>query len=77
MLTKGITWLILIAFAVAAPVAYFVMNEWLSGFAYRTELSLWLFLAAGLAAFLIAGLTVSYQVIKAALADPVDSLRYE
>jgi putative ABC transport system permease protein len=58
-------------------VAYFVMNKWLQNYAYRIGLGIWIFVAAGLMVFAIALLTVSYQAVKAALTDPVDSLRYE
>ena len=61
----------------AWPVAYLVMDRWLDTFAYRIELGVFTFLAAGLAALLIAGLTVSYNALKAARLNPVDSLRYE
>ena len=69
--------LVLIAFVLAAPVAYLVMTGWLEAFAYRIEIRGGEFLIAGLAALGVAFLTVSYQAIKAALADPVQSLRYE
>ena len=77
LLSKEFTWLVGVAFIVAAPVAYFCMNWWLNGFAYRIEISWPIFLVAGLAGLGIAWLTVSYQSVKAALADPVESLRYE
>ena len=77
LLTKGFLKLVGIAFIVAVPVAYFAMNRWLEDFAYRIEIGPGVFLLAGGLAFLIALLTVSYQSIKAALADPVKSLRYE
>ena len=67
----------LIGFVLAAPVAYFVMHDWIDDFAYRVGISWWTFLLAGLAALGVAWLTVSYQAIRAALADPVKSLRYE
>ena len=57
--------------------AYVMMHRWLEGFAYRIELGIGPFLMAGIAALLITILTVSYQSIKAALANPVDSLQYE
>jgi putative ABC transport system permease protein len=66
-----------IAFVVAVPVAYLLMSRWLGGFAYRIDLRPGVFLLAGGLAVLIALLTVSYQAVKAALADPVQSLRYE
>ena len=77
LLTKSFLKLILIAFIVAAPLAYVVMHRWLEDFAYRVEISWWIFLLAGLLALAIAWLTVSYQSIKAALANPTKSLRYE
>ncbi len=69
--------LIAIANIMAWPVAYYMMNRWLRGFAYRAPLSIWIFLTAGLAAILIALLTVSYQAVKSAVTNPVSSLRYE
>jgi putative ABC transport system permease protein len=69
--------LVLIAAVIASPVAYFAMNRWLEGFAYRIEIGPGIFLLAGVLALLIALATVSYQAFKAALADPVQSLRYE
>jgi putative ABC transport system permease protein len=69
--------LVIIAFGVAAPLAYYFINQWLQDFAYRVELGVWIFIVAGVSAFLIALLTISYQTIKAALKNPVDSLRYE
>jgi putative ABC transport system permease protein len=74
---KDFTRLVLIAFAIAIPLAYYVMDRWLAAFAFRVDLSIWMFAAAGVAALLIAWLTVSYQTFKAALTDPVTSLRYE
>lgn len=68
---------VLISNIIAWPVAYFLMNRWLQGFAYRTAVSLWVFPAAGLLVLLIALFTVSYQAIKAALSNPVNSLKYE
>ncbi|NEU69253.1 ABC transporter permease [Spirosoma agri] len=69
--------LVLIAFILASPVAYYVMQQWLTGFAYRVELSWWVFVLAGGLAVGIALLTVSYQSIKTALMNPVKSLRSE
>jgi putative ABC transport system permease protein len=68
---------VFLANIIAWPVAYYSMNKWLQNFAYRIDLSLWIFLLSGLIASLIAMLTVSFQSIKAAMANPVDSLRYE
>lgn len=68
---------VIIANLIAWPVGYWIMNRWLQGFAFRASLSLWVFMASGLAALTIAALTVSSQVIKAALANPAESLKYE
>jgi putative ABC transport system permease protein len=62
---------------VAWPVAYLVMHRWLQDFAYRIEISWWMFVFAGMLAFIIALLTVSFQVLKAARKNPVKSLEYE
>ena len=77
LLSKDFLQLVALVFVVAAPVAYFAMQRWLEGFAYRIDLGPGLFLATGLLVFLIAALTVSYQALRAATADPVKSLRYE
>lgn len=69
--------LVLIAFLIASPLAWFLMNKWLQDFAYRIDISWWVFAVAGLAAILIALLTISFQAIKAAIANPVTSLRTE
>ncbi len=76
-LSRDFTRLVLIAFIVASPLAYFAMNAWLQNFAYRTVIGFGVFAWSGLLAFVIALLTVSSQAIKAALANPVDALRYE
>ena len=76
-LTKQFTLLVLVANLVAWPLAYFVMTSWLDGFAYRTNIGLFTFLFAGVLAILVAFLTISYQAIRAAMANPVKSLRYE
>jgi len=68
---------VFIAFIIAVPVAWYVMSLWLKSFAYRTSLSWWIFLLAGLIALVIALLTVSFQSYKAAVKNPVESLRYE
>ena len=77
LLSKDFLKLVGLAFVVAAPLAYFAMNRWLDAFAYQVDLSWWLFAITGLATLGIALLTVGYQAIKAALADPVKALRYE
>ena len=68
---------VIVANLIAWPVGYWVMNRWLQGFVFRASLSIWIFLISGLAALMIAALTVSSQVIKAALANPANSLKYE
>ncbi len=77
LLSKEFAKLVVISNLIAWPAAYYVMNHWLRGFAYRTNIQIWTFLMAAGSALLIAVLTVSYQTIKAAMANPVDSLRYE
>lgn len=77
MLCKDIVLLILIALAIASPLAWYFLHDWLQGFAYRTTLSGWMFVAAGLAAIAIALLTVGFQALQAARANPVKSLRTE
>jgi len=68
---------VLTANIISWPIAYYFMHEWLQDFAYRTGISVWIFVLAGLITTGIALLTVSYQTIKAAAANPVDSIRYE
>ncbi|HMB91594.1 MAG TPA: ABC transporter permease [Rhodothermales bacterium] len=77
LLSKEVTLLVGIAFVVAVPVAYFAMHRWLDGFAYHINIGMSTFILAGSLALLIAWLTVSYQSIKAALANPVNALRSE
>ena len=69
--------LVFIAVIIASPVAWYFMNKWLQDFAYRTNISVWVFVLAGFCAVLIALLTIIYQAIKAAMANPVKSLRTE
>ena len=75
LLSKDFLSLVGWSFVVAAPVSWLFMNAWLSGFAYRIHSYWWIFFAAGATALLIALLTISYQAIKAAIANPVLSLR--
>ncbi|MBS1935952.1 MAG: hypothetical protein JST96_18275 [Bacteroidetes bacterium] len=77
MLSKDFAKLILIAAIIAFPIAWWAMNKWLQGFAYRVDLAWWVFVAAGLITIIIALVTVSFQAIKAALMNPVKSLRSE
>ena len=76
-LTKDFSKWVLIGNVIAWPLGYFVMNRWLGNFAYHTKIEMWIFLLSALVALLIAVLTVSFQSIKAAIVNPVDSLRYE
>jgi putative ABC transport system permease protein len=77
MLTKEFTKWVIIANIIAWPAAYFLMNGWLQNFAYKINISIWIFILSGICALLIAVITVGYQAIKAATANPVKSLRYE
>ena len=77
LLTKEFARLVVVAFVVAAPLIYLAMEGWLDNFAYRTEIAWWIFPAAGLAALGIAWLTVGFQAIRAALANPVAALQVE
>lgn len=77
MLSKEFLKWVVIANIIAWPIAYYFMNKWLQNFAYRIDMSWWIFALAGLLALVIALLTVSFQAVKAARANPVEALRYE
>lgn len=77
LLTKDFVRLVVIAFIIAAPIAYFVMQKWLQDFPYRIDIQWWVFLIAGGSALIITLITVSFQAIKAAIANPIKSLRTE
>jgi len=77
LLSTGFTRLILIAVVIAVPIAWFAINSWLKSFAYRVNADWLIFLIASIAALAIAWITVSYESIKAAVANPVKSLRTE
>jgi putative ABC transport system permease protein len=77
LLSKDFLKLVLIAFVIATPVAWYFMHRWLQDFAFRVDIAWWVFALAGLLALCIAMLTVSFQAIKAALANPIQSLRTE
>jgi len=77
ILNKNFIKWVLIANLIAWPAAWFIMNSWLQNFAYRIKLSWWMFILAAVLALLIALITVSFQAVKAALKNPIDSLRYE
>ena len=77
LLSKEFLVLVLIGFVIASPIAWWIMNKWLQNFAYRVHISWWIFAIAGALAVFIALITVSFQAIKAAMANPVESLRTE
>lgn len=77
LISKDFLLLVVIAIIIASPIAWWAMHKWLQGFAYRVTISYWVFILAGILALLIALATVSYQAIKAAIANPIKSLRTE
>ncbi|MGD8535796.1 MAG: ABC transporter permease [Candidatus Aminicenantes bacterium] len=77
MLLKEFVKWVLLASAISWPLAYYAMDRWLKNFAYRTDIALWIFLISGILGLAAAFATVSYQSLKASVANPVDSLRYE
>ncbi len=77
LLAKDFLKLVLVAIVIASPVAYWVMGKWLADFAYRIDIAWWMFVAAGVLALAIAFLTVSFQSVRAAVMNPVKSLRSE
>ena len=77
LLSRDFVKLVLIALAIAVPLAWFGMQQWLDNYAYRIDISPWVFVLVGVAAILIALITVSFQSMKAALMNPVKSLRNE
>ena len=77
LLSKGFLKWVMIANIMSWPISYYFMNKWLQNYAHRINMSIWIFIFSGFVALVIALLVVSYQSIKAAFANPVDSLRYE
>jgi putative ABC transport system permease protein len=77
LLAKEFLKLVMIAFLLASPICWLLMNKWLQNFAYRIDINWWIFLVSGILAMLIAFITISYQAIKAAIVNPVKSLRTE
>jgi putative ABC transport system permease protein len=77
LLSKDFIKLVFIAIVIATPLAWLVMQKWLQGFAYRDHIHWWFFAVTALGAIVIAFVTISFQSIKAAMANPVDSLRSE
>jgi putative ABC transport system permease protein len=77
LLSREVLVLIVVSFIIAWPIAFYALNRWLQNFAYRISLDFYIFIFAGLIAFTIAILTISFQSVRAALANPVKSLKYE
>jgi putative ABC transport system permease protein len=77
LLSKDFVRIVILSFVIATPVAAWLMAQWLSGFAYKIELSWWIFASAGIGALFIALVTISFQAFQSASANPVDSLRSE
>lgn len=77
LLTNDVSKLVLFAFIIAIPIAYYIMQQWLNNFAYKTSLSWWIFAIAGFSTLIVSQLTICWQAYKAASRNPVESLRYE
>ncbi len=77
LLSKDFVQLVMIAFVLAIPIAYYYLHDWLQQYTYHIEISWWIFAAAGAGALVITILTVSYQALRAALVNPVQSLKSE
>jgi putative ABC transport system permease protein len=77
LLSREFTLLVILANVIAWPVTWYLITQWEKDFLYQAPLNLWIFPAAGAAAFLVALLTVGYQSVKAATTNPIESLRYE
>ena len=77
MLSKEFVKLVGISFIIAAPIAYYFMQNWLQDFVYKTDMSPWLFFMSGLIAITISIITISYHAYKAASLDPAKSIKYE
>jgi putative ABC transport system permease protein len=77
LLSRDFVKLVLLAFLIASPVAYYLMDRWLASFAYRVPLGAWVFVLAGAGGLAVALLTVGWQAARAAAANPVKSLRSE
>jgi ABC-type antimicrobial peptide transport system permease subunit len=77
LLSKDFLKLVMISFVIASPIAWWAMSKWLDGYNYRINISIWVFVIAALLTIVISIITVSFQAIKAAMANPVKSLRSE
>ena len=77
LISKDFLLMVFVAIVIASPIAWFASNKWLQDFAYRIHINWWIFIVAGAVSLMIAAFTISMQAIKAALANPVDSLKSE
>jgi ABC-type antimicrobial peptide transport system permease subunit len=77
LLSKEFSLLILVAFVMAAPIAWYFMHQWLQNYTYRINLSVWIFVLAVLGSMIIAWITVGHRAISAAMANPIKNLRSE
>ncbi|HWZ14164.1 MAG TPA: ABC transporter permease [Mucilaginibacter sp.] len=77
LISKDFLYLVVIAAVIASPIAWYISNKWLQDFAYRIHIHWWLFIGAGVACLIVAGITVSIQAFKAAIVNPVKSLKNE
>lgn len=77
MLSRDFVWLVVLSILIAAPLAYYFSNQWLQQYEYRIEISIWVFLISGAGALVFTLMTVSFQALKAALINPVNSLKSE
>lgn len=77
LLSKDFIKLVLVAIVLATPVTWYAMNQWLEGFAYKATIGWWVYLSAGMLAVIVAMVTISSQAVRAALVDPVKSLKSE
>jgi putative ABC transport system permease protein len=77
LISKDFLWLVIIAAAIGSPIAWYMSKTWLQDFAYRITIHPWIFIVAGISCLVLAGITISFQAIKAAIANPVKSLRSE
>jgi putative ABC transport system permease protein len=77
LLSREFIVLVVISFVIAVPIAWYAGNQWLDTFPYRMDLAAWIFLVAGVMSVFVALITVGFQAIKAAVVNPVESLRYE
>ncbi len=77
LLSKDFMKLVFVSILLATPISWYVMNQWLHGFAFRIDIQPWIFILAGLIALSIALITISYQAFKSAVMNPVNALRSE